>query len=61
MTVYEQNYNNRLNEMFTLITERYGAEDEKVIYFAQLVKKYTNQANYTNREKMEKIFKGLMK
>lgn len=61
MTVYEQNYNNRLNEMLALITERYGAEDEKVAFFGQLVRKYINQANYTNREKMEKIFRGLMK
>lgn len=61
MTVYAQNYNNRLNEMLALITERYGAEDERVIFFGQLVDRYINQANYTNREKMEKMFKGLMK
>lgn len=61
MTVYAQNYNNRLNEMLALVTERYGAEDERAIFFAQLVDKYINQANYTNRETMEKMFKGLMK
>lgn len=61
MTVYAQNYNNRLNEMLALVTERYGAEDERTTFFAQLVDKYINQANYTNREKMEKMFKGLMK
>ena len=59
MTVYEQNYNDRLNEMLALITEKYGAENEKVTFFAQLVRKYINQANYTNRETMEKMFKGL--
>lgn len=61
MTVYTQNYNNRLNEMLALVTERYGAKDEKTLFFAQLVDKYMNQANYTNRETMEKMFKGLMK
>jgi hypothetical protein len=47
--------------MLALIMEKYGAEDEKVVFFGQLVSKYRNQANYTNREKMEKMFKGLMK
>lgn len=60
MTVYEQNYKNRLNEMLALITEKYGMEDEKTVFFAQLVNKYINQATYTNRETMEKMFKGLI-
>ena len=61
MTVYENNYRNRLNEMLDLVIRKYGFETEQTIYFATLVEKYLPNASYQNRERMEKIFKGLVK
>ena len=61
MTAYEINYRNRLLEMLDLVIRKYGFEVEQTIYFATLVEKYLPNANYENREKMEKIFKGLVK
>ena len=61
MTVYEMNYRNRLNEMLDFVIRKYGFEAEQTIYFATMVEKYLPNANYQNRETMEKIFKGLVK
>ena len=61
MTIYEINYKNRLNEMLDLIIRKYGFEHNRTILFATYVDKLMDQANYTNREFMEKMFKGFMK
>ena len=61
MTLYETNYQNRLNEMLDAIIQKFGFEHEKTILFARYVEKYFNEANYENRETMEKIFKGYIK
>ena len=61
MTTYEINYTNRLNEMLDLVIRKYGYEHEKTILFATYVEKYINNANYENRETMEKLFKGFVK
>ena len=61
MTIYEQNYNNRLDEMLNQIIQNYGLEHPRTIAFAGYVEKYKGKANYQNRDKMEKIFKGWMK
>jgi late competence protein required for DNA uptake (superfamily II DNA/RNA helicase) len=61
MTVYEINYRNRLNEMLDKLIKKHGFEDRRVVLFATYVEKLENQANYQNREKMEKMFKGWMK
>lgn len=61
MTIYETNYNNRLNEMLNEIIHKYGFEHKRTIAFAREVEKRRSLANYTNREKMEKLFKGWMK
>ncbi len=61
MTKYEMNYKARLDEMFDEVIHKYGFEHHATIYFAEMHEKYYNQPNYENREKMEKIFKGLMK
>ena len=61
MTVYEINYRNRLQEMLDLIINKYGFEHNRTIAFARAVEKRQGQANYTNREYMEKLFKGWMK
>ena len=61
MTVYEINYKNRLNEMLDELTRKLGAENERVILFANYKKKLENQANYQNRELMEKMFKAYNK
>ena len=60
-TTYEINYINRLNAMLDMVIHKYGYEHEYTIYFAGLVDKYIDHANYENREKLEKIFKGLVK
>ena len=60
-TVYEINYQERLDTMLTMIIHKYGFEHEKTILFARYVEKYYNEANYENRETMEKIFKGYIK
>ena len=61
MTNYEINYKARLDEMLDRVIRKYGYEHENTIYFARLVEKYYDIPNYTNREKMEKVFKGLVK
>ena len=61
MTTYEINYRNRLLEMLDEIIRKYGHENNVTIFFAGLVEKYIDHANYENREKMEKIFKGYIK
>ena len=61
MTVYEINYKNRLNEMLDELIQTHGFEDERVILFATYKEKLENQANYQNREKMEKMFKAYMR
>ena len=61
MTLYETNYQNRLNEMLEAIIHKYGFEHEKTIVFARYVEKYFNEANYENRETMERLFKGYIK
>ena len=61
MTLYETNYQNRLNEMLEAIIHKFGFEHEKTIVFARYVEKYFNEANYENRETMENIFKGYIK
>ena len=55
------NYTDRLNEMLDLVIRKYGFEAEETIYFATLVEKFLPCANYQNREKMERVFKGLVK
>ena len=61
MTVYEINYKNRLNEMLDELIMTHGFEDKRVVLFATYKEKLENQANYQNREKMEKMFKAYMK
>ena len=61
MTTYEMNYKARLDEMLKAVWHKYGYETDQALYFATLHEKYYNDANYENRETMEKIFKGLMK
>ena len=61
MTTYEMNYKARLDEMLQKVWRKYGYETEQALYFATMHEKYYNDANYENRETMEKIFKGLMK
>ena len=61
MTLYETNYQNRLNEMLEAIIHKNGFEHEKTIVFARYVEKYFNEANYENRETMERLFKGYIK
>ena len=61
MTTYEMNYKARLDEMLQEVWRKYGYETEQALYFATMHEKYYNDANYENRETMEKIFKGLMK
>ena len=61
MTTYEINYKNRLDEMLDNIIRKYGHENEITIFFATLVEKYYNQANYHNRERMEIYFKKFAK
>lgn len=61
MTVYEINYKNRLNEMLDELIRNLGFEDRRVILFATYKEKLENQANYQNREKMEKMFKAFNK
>ena len=60
-TIYQINYEKRLNEMLDLVIRKYGYEHERTILFATYVEKYINDANYQNRETMEKIFKGFVK
>jgi hypothetical protein len=55
------NYKARLDEMLKMVWHKYGYETEQALYFATMHEKYYNDANYENRETMEKIFKGLMK
>lgn len=61
MTVYEINYQNRLNEMLDTLIHNLGHEDKRVILFATYHEKLINQATYKNREKMERMFKGFNK
>ena len=61
MTTYEMNYKARLDQMLQEVWHKYGYETEQALYFATMHEKYYNDANYENRETMEKIFKGLMK
>ena len=61
MTTYEMNYKARLDEMLQKVWHKYGYETEQALFFATMHEKYYNNANYENRETMEKIFKGLMK
>ena len=60
-TVYETNYQKALDTMLDKVIRKWGYEHEYTIYFATLVDKYYDQANYENRETMERAFKGLMK
>jgi hypothetical protein len=61
MTIYEINYRNRLNEMLNILTKTFGANDPKTKWFAELVNKHINYANYDNRNLLERYFKGYMK
>lgn len=61
MTIYEINYQNRLNQMLDEIIHKYGFEHNRTIAFAREVEKRFNRANYQNREFMEKLFKGWTK
>lgn len=61
MTLYQVNYTNRLQEMLNLIINKYGFEHGRTIAFAREVEKRKEQANYTNREYMERLFKGWMR
>jgi hypothetical protein len=61
MTAYEKNYKDRLNEMLNELILNLGFEDERVILFATYKEKLENQANYQNREKMERMFKAYNK
>ena len=61
MTTYEKNYTARLMEMVNNVIRKYGFETEQTIYFAGLAEKYMGNANYQNRETMEKIYRGLMR
>ena len=61
MTTYEINYKARLDQMLQEVWRKYGYETDQALYFATMHEKYYNDANYENRETMEKIFKGLMK
>lgn len=61
MTIYEINYRNRLEQMLDTIIRKYGHEHRVTIFFAGLVDKYINVANYHNRETMEKYFKKFIK
>ena len=55
------NYTKRLDEMIDAIIQKYGFENEKVVLFITWVEKLYNQANYQNRERLEKMFKGFMR
>lgn len=57
MTVYEINYRNRLNEMLNILIDTFGIADPKTLWFAELVKKHIDHANYGNRELLENYFK----
>lgn len=61
MTIYETNYNNRLNEMCDEIVYKYGLENARTIAFFREVEKRRALACYQNREFLEKLFKGWMK
>ena len=61
MTTYEMNYKAKLDQMLQEVWHKYGYESDIALYFATMHEKYYNNANYENRETMEKIFKGLMK
>ena len=61
MTTYEMNYKARLDQMLQEVWHKYGYETEQALFFATMHEKYYNNANYENRETMEKFFKGLMK
>ena len=61
MTAYEINYRNRLNEMLDQLIHKLGFENRRVILFATYHDKLINQANYQNRELMEKMFKAYNK
>ena len=61
MTVYEINYRNRLNEMLDELIKNHGFEDRRVVLFATYKEKLENQANYQNRELMERMFKAYNK
>ena len=61
MTIYEMNYKARLGEMLDNIIRKYGHEHRVTIFFAELVEKYYNDANYTNRELLENYFKKFVK
>lgn len=60
-TLYQINYEKRLEEMLDKVIRKYGFEHHCTIYFAQMVEKLFDNACYENREIMEKIFKGLVK
>ena len=61
MPLYQINYTNRLQEMLDLIINKYGFEHNRTIAFARAVEKRKGQANYTNREYMERLFKSWMR
>ena len=60
-TIYQKNYEHRLKEMLDQIIQRYGFEHNRTIMFATYYDKLKDNANYENREFMEKLFKGYMK
>lgn len=60
-TIYEINYQTRLNAMLDMVIHKWGYEHEYTLYFANEMDKRYNDPTYENREKMEKIFKGLVK
>jgi hypothetical protein len=61
VATYEINYKNRLHQMLDELIHKLGFEDKRVILFATYMEKLENQANYQNREKMEKMFKAYMR
>lgn len=61
MTTYEINYRNRLDEMLDNIIRKYGFEHYVTVFFARLIEKFYNQANYQNREYLERHYQGFMK
>lgn len=61
MTIYEMNYKVRLDEMRKEIIANYGEGHHCTEYFNAIHNKYYNNANYQNRETVEKIYKGLIK
>ena len=61
MTVYATNYANRMNEMLANLQAKLGKDDERVALFKTYHAKLINQANYKNREFMERLYRSYMR